>query len=115
TAPTAEDRREDVPQPAERAEIGEIEIDGPPRTLGRPRCSRIGAIAPQLVILPPLVGVAQDVVRLVDLLEALGRLRVAGVAVGVVLLGEPATRLLDFMLRCRLRGDAGYVNGFGIA
>jgi len=91
-------------QPAERAEIGEIEIDGPPRTLGRPRCSRIGAIAPQLVILPPLVGVAQDVVRLVDLLEALGRLGF-GVSIGMVLLGEPAERLLDLVHRRGL-GDA---------
>src|SRR5256885_7083817 len=74
-AAAAEDRREDVAQPAERAEIGEIEIstlEGPPPT--RPR-ARVRAVAPQLIVLPPLLSVAQDVVRLVDLLEALGRLR----------------------------------------
>src|SRR3989441_227040 len=102
-AAAAEDRREDVAQPAERAEIGEIEIstlEGPPPT--RPR-ARVRAVAPQLIVLPPLLSVAQDVVRLVDLLEALGRLRRAGAAAWMVLLGEPAKRLLDLIRRRRLR------------
>src|SRR3990172_3370554 len=42
--------------------------------------------------------------RLIDLLEALGRLRIVRVAIGVVLLGEPAERLLDLVHRRRL-GD----------
>jgi len=43
-------------------------------------------------------------VRLVDLLEALGRLRVVGVAVGMVLLGEATERLLD-LVRLRRLGN----------
>src|SRR5207245_1146403 len=52
-AAAAEDRREDVAQPAERAEIGEIDIstlEGPPPT--RPR-ARVRPVAPQLLLLPP--------------------------------------------------------------
>src|SRR2546426_10728157 len=64
--------------------------------------ARERSIAPQLVVLLPLVRVAQDVVRLVDLLEAVGGLRIVGITIGVVLLGEAAKRLLDLVGRRRL-------------
>src|SRR5207249_3409448 len=59
--------------------------------------ARERSIAPQLVVLLPLVRVAQDVVRLVDLLEAVGGLRIVGIAIGMVLLREAAKRLLDLV------------------
>ena len=63
------------------------------------------AQAAHLVVLLPLLGVGEHAVRLGDLLEALGRLGVVGVGVRVVLLGEPAVRLLDIVLTGRV-GDA---------
>jgi len=42
-------------------------------------------------------------VRLVDLLEALGRLWLAGIAVRVVLLGQPSEGSLDLVDRRSLR------------
>ena len=62
---------------------------------------------PPAVVLLALVGVRQDVVGLGDLLEALLGLRVARVAVRVVLARELAVGLLDLLLRrpsCRRRG-----------
>src|SRR6185312_6632301 len=49
----------------------------------------------ETVVFPALLGIAEDVVRLVDLLEAFGLALVAASDVGVVLLGELAIGLLD--------------------
>ena len=57
------------------------------------------AEAAHVVVLLALLGVAEDLVRLGDLLEALGGLGVALVLVRVVLLGELAVLLLDLVLR----------------
>src|SRR5919206_513555 len=57
------------------------------------------------VVLLALLGVGQDRVRALDLLEALLGGLVAGVAVRVVLARELAVRLLDVLLR-RLLVDA---------
>ena len=61
-------------------------------------------VSTELIVLLALLGIAQHVVRFVDLLEALGRLRVIGIAVGMVLLRQPAERLLDVVGGRRL-GD----------
>src|SRR5256886_12676634 len=100
-APT-EDRREQVAQSAERAQIGQIELGigawCRPATAPVPLTgARERSIAPQLVVLLPLLRVAQDVVRLVDFLEAVGGLRIVGITIGVVLLGEAAKRFLDLV------------------
>src|SRR5436190_10650 len=63
----------------------------------------VRAVAAQPVVAFALLRIAQDVLRLVDFLEALGRLRVAGITIGMILLGEPTKRLLDFVYRRRLR------------
>ena len=58
-------------------------------------------VGAELVVLLALLGVAEHLVGLVDLLELrLGGL-VAGVHVGMVLAGELAVRLLDLLLRRR--------------
>jgi hypothetical protein len=57
------------------------------------------AKAAHLVVLLALLLIAQDVVRLGDLLESIGRLRIALVRIGVVLLCETAIGLLDLFLR----------------
>src|SRR5207253_3143571 len=87
---------------------GKVKVAARPagRRAARPRAaprSRERPVAPQLVVLLALLGIAQHVVRFVDLLEALRRLRLVGVAVGMVLLGEPAKRLLDLVGGRRLR------------
>src|SRR5207249_4957017 len=64
-----------------------------------PTRARVRAIASQLIVSLALVRIAQHIVRLVDLLEALRRLSVVGIAIGMVLLGEPAERLLDLVHR----------------
>src|SRR5213080_1706067 len=100
--PPAEDGREQVAEPAERAEIREIEVDPPGagRTgASAPTRARVRAIASQLIVSLALVRIAQHIVRLVDLLEALRRLSVVGIAIGMVLLREPAERLLDLVHR----------------
>src|SRR5689334_11714434 len=108
TAP-AEDRREQIPETAERAQVGDVEVDvsGARRRPASPSprsCRpRERPIAPQLIVLLALLGIAQHVVRFVDLLEALGGLWVVGVAVRMVLLREPAKRLLYFVGGRRLR------------
>src|SRR5438128_2440772 len=92
-AAPAEDRREQIAQTAEGAEVGKVEIDAeipagrPTTTAARPP-TRPGPgerpIATQLIVLRALLGIAQHVVRLVDLLEALGRLRILGAPVGLI-------------------------------
>src|SRR5205807_1751769 len=72
------------------------------RPTAAPR-SRERPVAAQLVVLLTFFGIAQHVVCFVDLLEALRRLWLVGVAVGMVLLGEPAKRLLDLVRGRRLR------------
>ena len=62
-------------------------------------------VEPAAVVLLALVGVAEDVVGGLDLLEALLGLGVVRVAVGVVLADELAVRLLDLVGR-RLLVDA---------
>src|SRR5262245_51830682 len=63
----------------------------------------------ELVVLLPLVGIAQDLVRFVDFLEArLGRL-VPRIDVRMKLAGELAVRLLDLFFRRRLRDAEGLV------
>ena len=59
---------------------------------------RVNACEAVLVIARLLVGVRQDLICLVDLLELLLSGLVAGVLVGVVLHGELAVRLLDLCL-----------------
>src|SRR5215212_8320226 len=76
-------------------EVGEVDVRRP-----RAGASVRGAEA---VVRLPLLGIRQHVVRALDLLEArLGR-RVAGVLVRVVPADELPVRLLDLVLRGRLR------------
>src|SRR5690348_15871708 len=51
------------------------------------------------MVLLPLLGIGEHVVRFVDLLEALDGLRIVGIAVGVVLLGQPP-ELPSYRSRC---------------
>src|SRR5438093_1236517 len=62
-----------------------------------------GPILAELIVLFPLRGVAEHVVRFVDLLEALSRLWLAGIAVRMVLLGQPSEGALDLVDGCGLR------------
>src|SRR6185503_2625450 len=63
-----------------------------------------------LVVLFALVSIAQDLIRLRDLLEALGGLGIVRVFVRVMLRGELPIRLLDLVLRRRRRNsDDGVV------
>ena len=67
---------------------------------------RLFVLAPvgaELVVFPPLLGIAEDLVGLVDLLEARLSALVAGVDVGMVLPGQFPVRLLEFLLGCGLR------------
>jgi hypothetical protein len=52
-----------------------------------------------LVVLPPLLGVRQDFVGLLDLLEMLLGSGVFGVRVRMVLADQPAVRFADVVLR----------------
>ena len=77
----------------------------PERVAARP-AARAGVLLPvgaELVVLLPLGGVGEDLVGLVDLLEAALRLGVARVAVRVVLPGERAEGLPDLPGRGRAR------------
>src|SRR5207245_11372951 len=68
----------------------------PPRAAVTARTGE-GAVPAELIVLLALRGIAQHVVRLVDLLEALGRLGFAGLAVRMVLLGQSAEGALDLV------------------
>src|SRR5437867_148964 len=107
-AAAPEDRREDV---AQAAEVGDVEVAvrrtaaaapcaGPPPA-ATAKAARAGerAIPAQLIVFLALLGVAQDVVRFIDLLEALGGLRIVGIAVRVMLFGQPPKGFLDFVRR----------------
>src|SRR5690606_14357356 len=109
TAPV-EERAEQVAQPAEVAEVLEgkaLLVDGA-RTRARRAPTEAEASErthlAHLVVLPALLVVRQHRIRLADLLEPLGRLRIVGVRVGVVLLREPAVCLLDLIGARVLRG-----------
>ena len=86
----AEQVGEDVPDPAEAAESG----------CARPERARVEAAEDPAtrVVLLALLGVGQDRVGLLDLLEPLLGALVALVAVGVVLARELAVGLLDLVL-----------------
>src|SRR5207245_799318 len=77
-----------VPRPLHSGHVEKVVPGAPPE--------------PLLVVLLPHLRVAQDVVRLVDVLEAVGGLRIIGITIGVVLLGEAAKRFLDLVGRRRL-------------
>src|SRR5690606_18720975 len=108
TAGAVKQRAEDVAQPADVAEVLERE----PHLAGAGLRTR-GAVAEaeateraelaHLVVLLALLLVRQNRVRLADLLEPLGGLRIVPVRVGVVLLRQPAVRLLDVLRRRVLR------------
>src|SRR5439155_4909768 len=118
-APPPEDGREQIAQPAERPQIGQIEVGptGPPppplrwAPAAHPRTEPASptagerAIAAQLVVLLAFVGVAQHVMRFVDLFEPIGGAGIIGVPVGMVLLGKATKRLLD-LVHCRRFGHA---------
>src|SRR5207237_9610676 len=81
-AAATENRREQIPQPAERAQVGKVELDArpprpPARRAARPTAappSRERSVAAQLVVLLTFFGIAQHAGRFVDLLAALARL-----------------------------------------
>ena len=73
----------------------EVEVAEAAEAAAGPAAGREGAAA--AVVLLALLGVAEHVVGLGDLLEALLGLLVAGVAVGVVLARELAVGLLDLL------------------
>src|SRR5690606_35552470 len=91
-AEAAEERLEEV------GEVGEL-LGGDGAEGGAARCERRhvagGAV---LVVHAPLLGVGEDGVRLVDLLEALLGPGVVGVTVGVVLGGQLAEGAPDLVL-----------------
>src|SRR4029450_7993164 len=87
-------------QVAEVSQIAEVEGEPAPGLEARPPVGR----APGVVLLA-LLRVGENVVRRLDLLEALLGILVAGVRVRVVLARELPVRLLDLVLR-RALGDA---------
>src|SRR5262249_41747488 len=62
------------------------------------RIARGRARRAEHVVLPAAFGIAQRVVRRVDLLQALGRVRVVGVGVRVALARQLAIRALDLVV-----------------
>src|SRR5437773_172781 len=90
---------ETTPRPRHSGQVDSV-APGALRTgASTPPRPRVRTIASHLVVPLALVRIAQHVVRLVDLLEALGRLSVVGIAIGMVLLGKAAERLLDLVHR----------------
>ena len=94
---------EQVGEDVAHVEASKSKLPKPPKPPPGPRAGRERAGA--AVVLLALVGVAEHVVGLGDLLEALLGLLVVGVAVGVVLARELAVGLLD-LLGSRLLVDA---------
>jgi hypothetical protein len=58
--------------------------------------SGLGEVA-KIVVLLPLLGVAQDLMGFIDFLESIGGLFVVGIRIGVILLGELTIGLLDLV------------------
>src|SRR5206468_4749709 len=116
-----EHRPEESAEAAQPADVEVLEIDrlrlSAPRarSASRPRATKTPEPAVKctepthLVVLLPLLRIAEDVVGLRDLLESLRRLGIALVRVRVVLLGELAVRLLDLVL-----GSAGAYAEYGV-
>src|SRR5574337_812815 len=104
---SAEEVREEIFYPACAPEIKPAEVE-PARPGSRPPsglspCTK--DLVSELVILPTLGRITQDLIRLSDLLELrLGRL-VVGVDVGVMLSGQAPVRLLDLLV-CGASADA---------
>ena len=100
-----------APPAAAAEQVGEdvrerARVEAAARAAGARRPGAAGErVEPAAVVLLALLRVAEHVVGVLDLLEALLGLGVAGVAVGVVLAHELAVRLLD-LLRRRLLVDA---------
>src|SRR4249919_979186 len=99
------------PAPAAAEEVGEDVADveaaraTAERTPAAGRAAEAAEHAPARVVLLALLGVREHVVGALNLLEALLRLGVVGVAVGVVSPGELPVRLLDLLVG-RPLGDA---------
>ena len=55
-------------------------------------------VLPKFVVLAPFLGVAQDLVRLVDFLEARFGGLVAGIQIGMILARQPPISFLDLFL-----------------
>src|SRR5207245_10654778 len=99
-----------TPAPEDRAEEGgeaarvvaEVHLDGPaaaartPGARGRPELRL--PVGTERVVAPPLLGIREHLVGLVDLLEARLRLGIALVHVGMMLAGGLAVRGLDLLL-----------------
>ena len=69
----------------------------PVEVAGRAALLPLGVGLAQLVVAGALLGVAQDLVGLVDLFKAVLGLLVAGVAVGVIFHGQVAVDLFDLV------------------
>src|SRR4029450_13753512 len=129
--PAAEERREEVGERVliaehllhfflrHRAEAAlaaaDVDIPLTGKRIWRARTFRLLVGTPvraELVVFLPLGGIAEHLVRLVDLLELrLGRL-VAGIDVGVMFAGELAEGLLDLLLRRRFADTQAGVRVF---
>ena len=68
------------------------------RAGGRARESVLG-IKPELIVHLPLLGIAQDVVSLLNVLESVFRRFVAGIEIGMILAREFAVGLADIVRR----------------
>src|SRR5207253_1835344 len=99
---------EQIPeQVAEIAEVAEVDVE----PAGSARTADASVRRSEAVVLLPLLGIGEDVVRRLDLLELLLGSRVAGVLVRVVLARELAVRLADLVLRGALLHAQGVVQG----
>ncbi len=94
---------EDVAVEERIEQVVQAELIGTERRAGAR--ARARAFRAEHVVAAATLGVAQRLVRLVELLESLDRLRVVAVGVGVVLARERAKGLLDLVLG-RVRGHA---------
>ena len=97
----AEDAREDVAEAAAAEDIVEA-AEAPEAARAVTGVGVEGRVA-ELVVLLALVGIGEDLIGLVGLLEALLTGLVAGVLIGVVLLGDLAVCFFDLVLRGALR------------
>src|SRR5882724_4951815 len=92
---TAQDLREERRHPSETSEVSEVERRGEiGSTPGAVRSGR--GRGPLQVVRPALGRIAEDLVRLADLLEALLRRLVSGIQVGMILARQLPVGFLDF-------------------